>query len=385
MKSPDELAVQLGRQWLQNGLRERRLLSAEAWPLVLPIGMPDAAVFARDARSLREHLQRWRAVGVGEVTWVAHTFRDGSEPLELPRQWQLRSPSEWVDATGDAVIRQAYDRLGRLVAATDPLFRRLLVHQCLVLLDKPEVEVVHATELALALSPRCATGMPLRALSLAGNDTKFFERHRRLLIQLLDLRFENRVSMEGLEVFLDAFVEDDHWLLIAPLSPFLLPFSMQRVRASELSSVALPAAHILIVENEQCLHQLPVLPDTIAVLGAGLHLEWMRASWLAGKHIGYWGDLDTWGLKMLAKARDCQPGVSALLMEPDIFDRHRAVAVEEASPADEQPPSGLMLAEQAFYRYLRGLPKGRLEQEFLPRPLVVAELLRWHAAGVNGF
>jgi hypothetical protein len=383
VKSPDDLAEQLRRQWQQNAVRERRLLSADAWPLVLPIGMPDSAMFTRDARSLRDHLQRWRDVRVGEVVWAPHTFRDGSEPLDLPRQWGLRSPSEWIEATGDLTIRQTYDRLGRLVAATDPLFHKLLVRHHLALLEKPETAVVQATRLALALSPGCAAGIPLRAVSLAGIDSKFFERHRRLLIQLLDVRFENQASAEGLEVFLDALTEGDHWLLVAPLAPSLLPFSRQRVRSSELSSVALPASHILIVENERCLHQLPVLPDTIAILGAGLHLEWMQASWLADRRIGYWGDLDTWGLKMLAKARGYQPDVNALLMEPEIFERHRVATVEEASPADEQPPPGLTVVEQAFYRYLRGLPKGRLEQEFLPRHLVADELARWHVAGVS--
>lgn len=383
MKSPDDLAEQLRRQWQQNAVRERRLLSNDAWPLVLPIGAPHTAAFARDPRWLRSRLQQWRGVRVGEVRWAPRKFRDGSEPLELPRQWQLHSPSEWIDATGDAVIRQEYARLGRLVVATDPLFHRLLVHQHSALLDKPEAEVIRATELALALSPGCAAGTPLRAISLAGIDSKFFERHRRLLIQLLDVRFDNRVSAEGLEAFLDALEESEHWLLIAPLAPSLLPFSRQRVRASELSSTALPASHILIVENERCLHQLPTLPDTIAILGAGLHLEWMRAGWLVGKHIGYWGDLDTWGLKMLAKARSYQPGVNALLMERDIFENHCTAAVEEASPADEQPPPGLTVGEQGFYRYLRGLPKGRLEQEFLPRLLVAEELAHWLAAGAS--
>ena len=116
----------------------------------------------------------------------------------------------------------------------------------------------------------CALGRPLRALSALGVDSKFFERNRGLLIQLLDVRFEGEVSDRGLgEEFLGALSEGDHWLLVAPLGPGLLPFSQQRIRASELQSVALPGSHVLIVENERCLHQLPALADTVACWGRG--------------------------------------------------------------------------------------------------------------------
>lgn len=65
----------------------------------------------------------------------------------------------------------------------------------------------------------------------------------------------------------------------------------------------LPSERVLIVENESCQHQLPSVPNTIAVLGAGFDLSWTEAEWLARKKIAYWGDIDTWGLHFLAKAR----------------------------------------------------------------------------------
>jgi hypothetical protein len=60
-----------------------------------------------------------------------------------------------------------------------------------------------------------------------------------------------------------------------------------------------------------------------------------------GKQLGYWGDLDTWGLQMLATARWYRPELRALLMTRDIFDAHAALsAVTEPSPAAESPPIG---------------------------------------------
>ncbi len=73
---------------------------------------------------------------------------------------------------------------------------------------------------------------------MQGNDSKFFERHASLLTALLDERFDGEASRQGLAGFLGALPEDDHWLLIAPLAPGLLPFAQMRVRASELLTTA---------------------------------------------------------------------------------------------------------------------------------------------------
>jgi hypothetical protein len=61
------------------------------------------------------------------------------------------------------------------------------------------------------------------------------------------------------------------------------------VRSSELLSVPLPSSHVLIVENESSLHQLPTLADTIAVMGCGLDLEWVQAERLRRRRVGYGG------------------------------------------------------------------------------------------------
>lgn len=172
--------------------------------------------------------------------------------------------------------------------------------------------------------------------------------------------------------------EGEHWLLVASLAPGLLPFTQQRVRARELAATPLPGSHVLIAENERCVHQLPALPDTVAILGAGLNLEWMGAGWLREKHIGYWGDLDTWGLVMLARARVHQAHVEPLLMSRELFDAVSSkLAVAEIHPAAEQVPEALTEAERELYRHLRALERGRVEQEFLDREKVVAALEAW--------
>ncbi len=231
------------------------------------------------------------------------------------------------------------------------------------------------------LEPCCAAGKPLHAISLAGIDTKFFERNKRIITELLDVRFDGEASQVGLETFLGAATESGDWLLVADLDGNLLPFHKQRVPILELTNRELPAQRILIVENEKSLHQLPVLNGSVAVLGAGFNLSWTEASWLRKKQIAYWGDIDTWGLQFLARARSALPDLSALMMTLEVFDAYHDFAVPEPVTAGDVPPDELDPRERALYKRLLKELRGRLEQEFLPIPFVRQTILDWSRAG----
>lgn len=392
MKSPQQLAGRLVLQWQRSDWREQHLLSdRDAWPLRLSIGEPCAARFRDDSTALREHLQQWRAVaahGPGLVEWSARQYRAGATPVEIPTQWTLR-PSDCpavfeqlADGNSGTQASTDYRALTHLLPQVDAHFYTLLVRRLALWRHLDVAQVVAAAHMALQLEPGCAEGRPLRALALAGNDSKFFERHAALLTAMLDERFEGEASRQGLTAFLGAASEGEHWLLVVPLAPGLLPFQRQRVPASELQTVALPSRRILLVENERCLYQLPnPTPDTIAILGAGLNLGWLCAPWLQTRHVAYWGDLDTWGLAMLAQARRALPQLHALLMDDAIFAAHQDRAVPEPVHAPTDGTEWLLPAEAALDRCLRTLPAGRLEQEFLPPAAVSNAIDRWLDAG----
>ncbi|UDL06645.1 Wadjet anti-phage system protein JetD domain-containing protein [Marinobacter sp. CA1] len=380
MKSPDDIAARLTRQWQSADLRERRLLSPETWPLRIAIGKPSAAEVRDRVSQVRQHLQHWRAVAVGLVEWQPVRFQSTSEAIDVPAFWVLQSPSQWVQAAGNHEVRREYDTLAHLASALDPRFHSLIVRRRSLVMDKPASDVILCGKVALQLQPGCARGKPLRALALAGIDSKFFERNRQLITQMLDILFDGQASDTGLEAFLGAEDEGHHWLLVADLSGTLLPFAQMRVRAHELQTAPLPGQRLLLVENERCLHQLPAIADTIAVLGSGLNLSWLQAPWLSQKSTAYWGDLDTWGLTMLSRARDYLPNLTPLLMDQTTFERYRQQsAVEEPQPASAEAPSGLNCQEAALYQQLLHSERGRLEQEFLPVELVHQAVLGWSA------
>lgn len=388
MKSPDRLAQQLARQWQRSDWREAHLLSHPgAWPLQLDIGAPGTQSFRDAGPALRQHLQAWKSItehGPGSVHWAPRSYRGGAAPVEVPQHWSLPRPSDAIAAINrfagreHAGIAADYQALATVLAQVDACFHRLLLRRLSLWRHLSTDQVITATRVALQLAPGCAAGKPLRALAVAGNDSKFFERHDSLLKALLDERYGGEASRQGLTGFLGASPEGEHWVLVAPLQDGLLPFRRLRVTTTELHTTALPARRILLVENERSLHQLPTpLADTIAVLGSGLNLAWLAAPWLQKCDVAYWGDLDTWGLAMLATARRHLPQLHALLMDRASFDAHAHLAVAEPVHAANLPQGSLLPHEAELALHLRTLGKGRLEQEFLPAEKVACAVEKW--------
>lgn len=379
MKRPADLCPRWARQWQNPDLREARLLDESNWPISLPIGKPSAAEISSNWEEIAATIRLWRDLRIGNVVWESTTFRATGAPIDLPVAWEIRSPDEWAAASHDRTVRTEYESLRSILASTDLMFHAAFVRERSLWKNKSPSETIQAASLAMLLSPGCAEGRPLRALSLAGIDSKFFERHRSLIVRLLDLRYDGEASRQGLETFLDAWRENDHWLLLADLGqPLTLSFPRMRVRATDLAAIGIPARAILIVENESCLHLLPqVLPGVIAILGTGNNLAWLNSTWLQNVHIAYWGDLDTWGLSILSRARSHAPHLTPLLMTREVFDLNKDSAVPENTPASDISPAHLTPDEAALYHHLLTSTAGRLEQEFLPVPLVQQVVRMW--------
>lgn len=374
MKSPEYLAQQLAKQWHNNRLRAERLLG-QGFPIELNISKPTHTDMVQRLPQVQQHIETWRKVPTGTVIFAERTYQSLAGPVSVPVRWQLHKPSEWVAACADKTVQNEYQQLGGLISQVKPLYHELLIRERSLWKDRAATEIIQTTELAEQLSPGCAQGKPLRLLNNLAIDTKFIERNQYLLQRCLDLRFNGAASSQGLLSFLDAAPNNEHWLLIKPLDSSLLPFPRLRLSTSELQQNPLPAQRILIIENEQCEHLLPELHDCIAVLGAGRDLSWLAGAALDNKTLFYWGDLDTWGLTMLAQAREYRPAVQAVMMNQDCFQAFcHNNAVSEPSTANQLPEQGLTPEEQAFYQFLLSQKKGRLEQEFLPEDFVHQQL-----------
>lgn len=380
MKSPDDFAAQLSRQWRNTRVRVDRLLNETAWPMSISIAAPTPSEINGDIASVRTRLRAWRAVATGEVVWGERRYRSLAEPLVVPSEWILRTPWEWIEATSDWDVIQEFKCLMNVLANVEADFHQVLVKHLNLVTRTSEQEVVAATSFASNVTPGIGDGKALRAISLNGIDSKFLERNRTLVSLLIDERFGGAVSRDGLEAFLGVSDYGGRWLLAVDLDGHLLPYRKTRLLDMDLGTSAPAAANrVIVVENEQCHVQLPEkLPGTLVILGAGLNLQWLRAEWLDDVAMAYWGDIDTWGLAMLANARQLRPDITPLLMSGEIFDglAHEAAVVEPVV-FDVNVPAYLTASEAALYHRLLDAGLGRLEQERVPRELVVREIAAW--------
>jgi len=342
------------------------------------IGKPPAEQFKNSQHLVREHVQRWRGEKVGQVEWQPVKYQSASTAVEIPVYWCIQTPDEWIAACHDKQAASEYDLLLNIVSNVDVLFHALLIRQRSLWRNLSQQEVVQCCQLAMQLEPGCAAGRPLRALPVANIDSKFIENHRNLLINLMNIRFNDALRDISLESFLGAAINNDHWVLVVPLANNLLPVQELRLRTSELARTDLPCRHLVVIENEQCRHQLPGLENTIAILGAGLNLSWLKNPSFNDKHLAYWGDIDTWGLKMLAMARSHQPDIRVLLMNKETFEQYQYLAVAEPRHVGEESPEELTRSESQLYQQLLQSPAGRLEQEFIPRQTVHLAFQYWH-------
>ncbi|MEL6897220.1 MAG: Wadjet anti-phage system protein JetD domain-containing protein [Planctomycetota bacterium] len=379
MKSPADVRDLLRRRWNHANARVQYLLDADAWPMEIKLGLPTSSDFTQKTAMVQQHARAWRRETIGEIVWQDKRYRGASEVVSLPSILRLHNAEQWVRFCADKTIADKHDTLSTLINRVAILFHETLIRRRSLWQSTDVDSVVAACEIAMRITPGMAAGRPLRLLSEFSVDTKFFDRHRGLLVTLLDLRFDGECSAQGLESFLKARPTGEHWLLVCDLDGELLPFPEIRVTSSALQHGSLPGTRLLIIENENCRHLLPPLPTTLAVLGTGFDIDWTAAPWLQHRDVDYWGDIDTWGFTILAGVRRNLPNLRALLMDQATFDSHAAQHVTEPTPAPIDPPTGLTATEQALYRTLHRAGKGRLEQEFLRPDLIAAAMHRCDA------
>ena len=222
------------------------------------------------------------------------------------------------------------------------------------------------------LASHPASGIYLRQLPIAGLDTKWLERHRRVVLRLLG------AARGG-----DRLVESELGLRRAPttvrvriLDPDLAAGGLRDVEApvEEISRMWADRAgfiDVVAVENLATFLALEERPRTVAVWGAGskvIHtlplLSWARHA----RRVVYWGDLDADGMRILASLIQRFPGIVPVLMDAPALERWRSLAVADPSrrtSRDGLQPEGLGYEQMRAWRMIAdwGL---RLEQERLP-------------------
>ncbi len=280
-----------------------------------------------------------------------------------------RLPSRAVVSTYD----QAWTllRVGRRVAELDEVLATVadepVVRAWVVQRPLPALGLHGEWDRLLAayrwLDDHRGSGRYLREISAPGVDTKYAERHRAVLAELLGVPGSASGFLAGL-----GLRAKPHLVRLRPHASLGLPSPLTElaVRHDELPALAVPARRALIVENEITYLSVPAPPDGLVLWGKGFDVD--RAGslpWLRDAEVVYWGDLDTHGFAILDRLRAWLPQTRSVLM-----DMPTLLAHQDRWGREERPTSArltrLDAGEADVYAALvedRLAPHVRLEQE----------------------
>ncbi|MEM6316513.1 MAG: Wadjet anti-phage system protein JetD domain-containing protein [Bacteroidota bacterium] len=203
--------------------------------------------------------------------------------------------------------------------------------------------------------------------------TKFIERHKGILRELLDIltaetvlfnesQFEKRFHLKYSEPLvrfkvLDVQIAQQHFSGLTDLS----------ISVSQFCQLELPIERVLIVENKTSLYTtltLPLEEKTIAIFGKGFQISNIKkAEWLTKVAIYYWGDLDAQGFEILSQMRGYFPQAQSFLMDEVTFETF--FEEDLGTPSKVTATLNLTESETILYQKLRA-KNWRLEQEKIP-------------------
>ena len=385
---PDDARAYLQHyEWDNNRNLRARLTRERDFPIEIPLKPPTGKQALTDIVHFHAWMQAWGDVllpdGV-DISWELRQYRELAAQ-HTPVNVRLRSMQALIAWLGPAAIArsQCWEQRMRPILDYDQSLYPVLVKHLTALENMAQPEADLIAQALPQFRPGMGNGDYLRALPLVGVDTKFVETHQTLLGDLLDVLHTGAISNSGgLCHWLNCRQKPDNWLWIRPLCPLtrsaLAGLPLLRLDAETLRTHPLPGKRILVVENLESGYALPPLAGTVAVFGGGKNIAWMDADWLHDRQIAYWGDIDSWGLQILADARRLQPHLQALLMDEATLRKHQHHMTHESSPC-ESLPENLTIVEQQVFQRLRDRAYGntRLEQERLAADYVASSLGAW--------
>lgn len=388
--TPNDIITKLRRRW-SRGTYLRTYASGEQWePVTLPIKGPIADDVLRSSSEVIAWIDGFRRAAVDrrgnprfEIEWRTVRSRalgDNAVPARI-RIPSLRQLAELLGASADI------ERLDSLLAHT----RGELPDVAAWVARHPLEALAHADEWPRLLTTarwiidHDPSTFDLRHLDVPEVDTKFVERHRKVLGRLLDEalpvgRIDPTASDFARRYGFRPRPRYVRLRLLTPVAGLPEQLTELEVRTDELAELPLPVKTVFVVENQASYLAFPVIPDATVVFGGGFAITTLELiPWLAEKEVVYWGDIDTHGFAILDRLRQRVPGTRSILMDRATLDAHRDQCTDEQSPTSADLRC-LTVDETALYRDLvegRYGPAVRLEQERVRFGLVRDALAGW--------
>jgi hypothetical protein len=363
---PADVRAAVRKKWDSGALLGRFAAGQEWEPLGIPIRGPSARLIGEHLADVRQWAAGWAAFAARGPLRVEYKQVGGRHfgANSIPgRAWLDTYDAAWA-LLG---VRPDVRRLTGLIEAADGtrLVPWLTGHPLRALRLADDWGRLLAT--VRWIEQRQAPSMYLRQIDVPGVDTKFIERHKGVLVDLLDAQLDPSRVAAGVSDFADryGFLRRPGYVRFRVAGRFR-GFSELSVRAAELTAPPEGITRAYVLENEITYLSFPVPPAAIVILGGGYAVPVLELlGWLAGLDVVYWGDIDTHGFAILNRLRHHLPQARSMLMDRVTLLGHRDHWVTEPSPTAVNL-NRLDRAESALYADLISgsyAPSVRLEQE----------------------
>lgn len=383
--------TRLAREWERGRILGHLWGGTPLFPCRIPLVGPTTHDLVERYGEAREWI---RQVNNWESSDVVIEWRDFKHPVlgqnRVPTAVIIETPEaalRWLNKMGEAHRAEA---ALRIIQDGLPALNDWALTHPLEVLEWSEVWPRLLVVIRWVLDhPR--SGLYLRQVDAHGVDTKFIERHRRILSALLDEVLDpSAIDREATGV--SGFEARYGFREKPQMVRFRLLDSTQSIQGmndltipgEEFSKLAVPCRRVFMMENEIEFLAFPSLSQSLAIFGAGYGLKRFRdARWLLSVPLYYWGDIDTHGFAILDELRMYLPHAESLLMDEATLVAHRAFWDHEDRPSTHTL-TRLTDSESALYEGLQRHRFGtgvRLEQERIPLHWLVERLAQMGLTG----
>lgn len=363
---PAEVRGWLGKKW-QSGALLTAFAEGKDWePLGVPLRGPVAGEIGGRLAEVQEWAAEWDRAGRGplRVEYKKVGGRQLGANMIPGRAWIDDYDHAWELLGARAEVRR-FSSLADTTAGSCPRLVPWLTRRPVQLLRLADQwDELLAT--VRWIDERQSPGMYLRQVDVPGVDTKFIERHRGVLTELLDLQLSpDRIDADATD-FAGRYRFRRKPGYVRFRSPVSCGFSELSVRADEFAAPPPGASRAYVIENEITYLAFPLPGDAIVIFGGGYAVDVLEPlGWLTDLDLVYWGDIDTHGFAILNRLRHRFGHARSMLMDRATLLAHRGQWVTEPRPTAAS--LGLLDADEAeLYRdLLDGTlgPSVRLEQE----------------------
>ncbi len=376
MKFPDDVQRELKRhfknrhrEWLEAS-SEPEQLEDSAWPLGVNLGIPTENQALKQVEDVRAWVAGWQSwSGVGSLSWSERRWRKlGTQPV--PEKLLLSGPGEvaqWIGEAGrwDRAQQRYRDLIGRWPQLSENLPRYFAI-----LADYSEADYRRLIDMVAWIEKNPASNLYPRQLPVSGLDSKWLEKRKGLLADLVD-NVQGKSSSEGdfygrcglkapPQLIRLRILDESLRQRVGSLNDISAPWE-------QLAELDLPVSNVFIVENLQTGLAFDDLPGSVVIMQLGYGVDVLgRLPWVAKANCVYWGDLDTHGFAILNRARSHLPELKSVLMDEATLRSHQDLWVEEKDQHAAETLPLLTDVEQAVYQAIRSNAWGqnvRLEQE----------------------